>query len=35
MAIVGEDDIRSQEVESKGENRWKEDCLLGVSLFFG
>lgn len=32
MAVVWKDDIGCQEVESKGEDRWKEKCLWGVSL---
>lgn len=31
MAIVGEKDIGSQEVERKGEDRRKEYCLSGVN----
>lgn len=32
MAVVWKDDIGGQEVESKGEDGWKENSLSGVSL---
>ena len=31
MAIIGEDEISCEDIESKSKDRWKEDRLIGVS----